>query len=104
MSKRNEMPERVPVLSAEMICKGTFGEPDGRRCLGGWRFKVFGFANHSSAGELARKTLAEACSPEGVFVWNDEHSPAECADLWNRTMESLGYSRVDDHFVLKEPQ
>jgi hypothetical protein len=94
----SNLPPVVPVLKPEMICKGFFTHPTIRNChcLGGWCNKV------SRAGTAIFPALSREINYQPLTTWNDQHTSEECADLWNRTMETLGYTRDGDHFVLAE--
>lgn len=107
------LPEKVPVLKAEMICRERASDVDGRRCLIAW-------ASHVCRDVFDTEALAifqQFCKPirlemndgKGELIapanWMPEHSQEEAADLWNRVIPSIDfdgqrYTRRGDHFYL----
>jgi hypothetical protein len=71
---------KIPVLTADDICKGTLSIWGGRRCLVGWVQHIFDKQRKRlSAISIIRSQISNADVPE----WNDSHSKEECAAAWN---------------------
>ena len=83
------MPQTVPVLTAEHICRKRFNGPDGMHCLRGWRIAVF----DNVTSRTVDAVLLEECGGiyPIIFNGNSRNSKAKIAAVWNRAMDRLGY-------------
>lgn len=92
----SDWPEYVPVLSAADIYKGGSGHA-GCHCLLRWSAVVFGSLTATHMAVFAE--IKNQIKPYGDYrcatEFNDDPSirPRKIANVWNRAMESLGYTQ-----------
>lgn len=91
-------PETVPFLLPEHMHIGGLRKKGDNNChcLIAWVDVVFCYAppsfQFSDAAVLARATIRDVAGTESIPDFNDTHTPAENAAVWNKAMADLGYT------------
>ncbi len=85
----SDWPESVPVLSEDDIYKGKLNGPDNMHCLVGWRDVTF--RCHKCRIESSSE-LYDVIGTLSMAGFNDSHTKAESAKVWNQAMANLGYT------------
>ncbi len=115
------LPPIVPALCAYDICRGTYELEDNRRCLAGWVRHCFGDIDTPAYIFVCRALKQTAImlemppitelgpppSPDTYVKWvndNPFNSEGQLAELWNKTMLSLGYVRDGAEFHQRLPE
>jgi hypothetical protein len=105
---RNKWPTEVPILTAEDMCKKQLYGPYGTACLVGHARRTFNAydASIKDRGIFGQvyKALLKTCSKREdavytfyeVAVYNDSHTLAENAKVWNEAIAALGYTEIED--------
>ena len=90
-------PEEVKILSSKDLCHKYIGAGE-KACLMGWWVRTFEECTIREDGQIgkAMRSAMKEIDPD-VFVlttpdWNDSHTLAECAKVWNLAMFKLGYT------------
>jgi len=97
-------PKKVPILSADDICRNTYWNDRGQKCLSQWVTTCGG--NFDFRNALARKLLVNlriagleprTTSPS-IPTINDHgrNSKQKLAAVWNRTVKELGFTEPCD--------
>lgn len=95
----------MPDLGPEHIVKHAYNAGDHCHCLLGWAKHVCGDDGSAYSPNAKCAWLVQALSeglPPGispahaVSYFNDNVSRTRAAEHWNRTMERLGYTEVED--------
>lgn len=105
-----QWPEEVPVLQPEDFTRGAYRYLDRQCCLLGWAATVFGrdkkgkFITDTELIQAMEEVIREGYDTTeytsfhshrySLTVWfNDKFAtPRDQADVWNKTMERLGYT------------
>jgi hypothetical protein len=88
-------PTEVPVLTSQDMCKHVLYKDD-RCCLLGHAYQTFG---KGVIYDKVHKALIKTCRrKKRIFVaeYNDSHTLAENAKVWNEAMAALGYTEIED--------
>ena len=85
------MPQTVPVLTAEHLCRKRFNGPDGTHCLRWWIREVFPYAQDRARALAALQDECGVGDFLTVFNDNPRNSKAKIAAAWNRAVDRLGY-------------
>lgn len=88
-----ERPETLPFITPNHLCKGKYGDGEGRHCYTGWLLELFlGDTPYVEAyKEFRLKTMDLMYE-----VYSEDHAqtPQQRADLFNRCAKELGYKQV----------
>ena len=92
--------EAVPWLVPEDMCTGKLNGPDDTHSLWGWNYLVDPKGQHG-----IREAVYAACEERfrlfvGLPDYNNYHTNAENARLWNKAMRSLKYYRAKGWMVI----
>lgn len=94
----DKMPEEVPILTENDICKRRLRSLDGRRrCLIGWRDTIEPAQRNVVYGAICdaiRESIPQIDPKKKLCVpdFNDSRPKAVVAKIWNRAMYLLGYT------------
>lgn len=88
---RPAWPSRVPILSADEICRGAECDGNGRHCLYGWTKEAF---DALPVRQQVWNAIAHEVGTQSIMWFNDNphNSYKQIADAWNSTMARLGYT------------
>lgn len=91
MNKRVKLSKFWPILEPKDICIGNF-QIGGSRCLLGWISWLFTTEKiNTNDYDKIREEIEGIIGHSCILIWNDAHTPQECADVWNEVGRRLDY-------------
>lgn len=91
MPTQRAWPSEVPVLTARDICRTTFYDLCGRRCLLGWIGETFTISRQRCAIAAVRRAMETDSADIAYFNDDVGNTKTEIARVWNRAMAKLDY-------------